>query len=264
MDMSKNAVKLEDWQKAGLAGRPFIKKWDVSEGEYDQIFIPVSGMISDVDGSPIILAGTGNFACHVSAIMTEHFGRDIEIVRFDDHGEDCEGKYGLCMAIHAKRGLSIPDRAAAAALAAHLTRYRPGIRVDEPVQFPRIMQDECSMFLDEKRAYQLADVCTEVFDLQSAVVADSDGWTVVIDDDDNFISAEKMAQLQGICQLLQRYSITYKPIEKITPAPEIREARLDKARSKWGEIRQALADIRDRLERIEAAGVGPEDVLSNA
>jgi hypothetical protein len=241
----------------------------LNKGEREKIFIPVSGMITDADENPITFAGTGNSVCHVSAIMTEHFGRDVEIVRFDDHGEDFDGKYGLCMASHAKRGLSIPDRAAAAALVAHLSRYRPGIRVDEPVQLPRIMHDESSIsdgviydFLDEKRAYQLADVCTVIFDLQSAVVADGNGWTVVIDDDADYIGAEKMAMLHGICQLLQRYSVTYEPVEEITPAPEIREARLDKAKSRREEMRLALADIRDRLERIEAAGVGPDDVLS--
>lgn len=251
-----NVDSLSAWEAVGLPGRPTIA---VREGLDKEI--PVEQVITDPKGTAILLHGGLAKAEHAAAVMGEHLGRAVQVVHFGHPERQQVGAFGFALErSRAGLALSLPERAAVAALADYCARYRPGLKADVPLALPRILQDESALadgyihdFIDESRAYMLADVCGKVFGVDADVVDDSNGWTVVIrDNEENSIGAEKMAELQGVCRLLQHFTITANPMEERIEAPELRTVRKTAAPARWDEMANALADIRESLERIES------------
>ena len=102
----------------------------------------------------------------------------------------------------------------------------------------------------------MADICDDLFSLNAEVVADGNGWTVVLrEEEDSILNGKQFAALQGICMLLQRYAVSLDPIEGISEASEIRQARREGKANRWAGLSRKLDDLRDRLVRIESSGV---------
>lgn len=234
--------------------------------------LPINRLITDPKGKAILLNGTLAKAEHAATAMQEHLDREIQVVHFFHPDADIHlvvDTFGFTPARSGSgvgKALSLPERAAVAALADYFSRYRPGLRTDKPLALPRILQDESAIadgyiydFIDEERAYMLADVCGELFDVDAEVVDDSNGWTVVIHDEDaDTIGAEKLAELQGICRLLQDFTITSAPMAERTEAPELRRSGRGKTAVQWDALNQALTGIQEQLSRIEAHTAKPE------
>ncbi|MCD8141147.1 MAG: hypothetical protein LUE17_15495 [Planctomycetaceae bacterium] len=253
-------VGFDGWEAAGLPGRPMVR----TRGEVDRDLMP-DQLIADQKGCPILVHGRWSQADHAATIMGEHVEREIQVVYFfhpQHHHLDVFG-YALARTTRSQ-SLSLLERAALAALAEYCEHYRPGLKVGVPLVLPRVLQDESALvdgctceFTDEARAYMVADVCSDLFEVDGEVVDDSDGWIVVIrDDTEGMIDATRMAALQGICLLLQRYAVQAATMGERIEAPDIRAVALTGRTTHQSEMARMLAEIKESCSRLEAAHVG--------
>lgn len=259
MNRNENAAvaKRADWEAAGLPGRPIVR--NVGGNDKD---LSLERLLRDPAGKVILLGGAVARAKHAAEVLTEHLDRLIDIVWFFHPEQHFLDTFGFTLGSVLQRKLTLPERAAVAAIVSYCGRYRPGLRIDEPVKLPRVLQDESERsdgyiydFCDEARAYMLAEVAEDVFGLETEVVDDSNGWTVVLqDDEEGEADAETVVMLQGVCRLLQRYAVTPESIDSLRDAPQAREAWRKRKANRWAEMARMLTEIRDSCARIEAAG----------
>lgn len=258
---STTAIGMEREKAAELPGRPIIQ----GRGEPDRD-LPVRFLLTGPTGEVLLLSGSRYRAEHAAEALADCFGRKVDVVYFSHSEHDYTDDYGFALSrAGGVRTLTLPERAIAAAMVDYCARHIPGLRIDKPVALPKVLHDESDIadgyihdFTDEARAYMLADVCEDVFCLETEVVDDSNGWTVIIRDDDcDTINAELLAELHGVCRLLQRFAVCSSPMGGRTEAPEIRaEARARKA-ARWRETNRLLVEIKESCSRIEAAGGVP-------
>lgn len=265
MSMNRIVVTAQaDWEAAGLPGRPMV----INPTGADQEF-PVSNLVTTPDGEAILLKGTPKQADHATEAIADYLKRKIEQVYFFHPSRHIEDVFAF--GVRHGRRLIIPERTAVTALSDHCSRYRPALRADERLQLPRLLHEEneypagvISDFLDESRAFQLAEVCEDMFDVDAFVVADGSGWVVVIDDDE-YIDADHVAEMRGVCRLLQDYTVTPAPIDDYSEAPEIRRAWRERKATRRNDMARTVTDINARLLRIEAAisGAAASDVMAD-
>ena len=257
-----NGEGMAAWKAANLPGRPTI----TVRGGLDKD-LPVEQVIADPKGKAVLLHGSLARAEHAAAVMGEHLERAVQVVYFFHPELHHLDVFGFALArIGAGRTLSLPERAAVAALADYCARYRPGMKAAAPLALPRVLQDETELaggyisdFLDESRAYMLADACKEVFCVDAEVVDDGNGWTVVLrGDETDAIGTQEFAELHGVCRLLQRFAITASPMDERIEAPASRPMGKAATPARWDEMANALADIRESLERIEGRSARAE------
>lgn len=257
-----NARKVKE-----LPGRPMVRVPGASDED-----LPARYLITDPKGDVVLLSGPHARAEHAAEALTDHLGRAIQVVYFFHHERHHLDTYGFALSRPGVRALTLPERAVVAAMVDYCASHRPGLRADVPVALPRVLQDESAIaggyiydFTDEARAYMLADVCEDLYALEAEVVDDANGWMVILrDDDGESITAERLAELQGVCRVLQSFTVEPSPMEERTEAPAVRAAMRTRKAACWEEMSQALADLRERCARIEIALTGAGDVLANS
>lgn len=251
-----------------LPGRPVVQVPGAADED-----LPARYLITDPNGQVVLLSGHHARAEHAAEALTELLGRAIQVVYFFHPEQHHLDTYGFALSRPGARTLTLPERAVVAAMVEYCATHRPGLRADVPIALPRVLQDESAIadgyiydFFDEARAYMLADVCEELYGMEAEVVDDANGWTVILRADDygESFTAERLAELQGICRVLQNFTVEPAPMGERTEAPTVRDAMRARKATRWEEMSRTLADLRERCARIETVLTGAGDVLANS
>ena len=133
----KPAVNKGTWEDLDLPGQPVIRL----SGEPDRE-LPVKNLITDTNGDVILLEGSEAQAYHAADALTEHFKRDFQTVHFCHPDYPVDDIFGFALASSRKnRPLTLPERAAVAAICGYCAKYLPSLKIKEPIVLPRILLD---------------------------------------------------------------------------------------------------------------------------
>lgn len=215
----------------------------------------------------------------VVALVREFTGREIDY----NHWVTNDGLMCVEYALEDENDnpLTIPEKAVVAAFAWYCKHYTQGLKRREKVTFPKIIHSQTDdatrnfqlpmTFASEERAYMFAEVAENCFEVSAQVIETPAGWAVVashsnkesLQVDDNGISAETLAMLQGACRVLCTYPIGAMDDVEADPmrkerqeSPEARQAWQERHSAPLTRLESLVGEILARLD--QNAATAPE------
>ena len=238
-----NADNLAQWQAWGF---PEIPVYD--SGEFIGKVVDSWEIVRCVDGKPLLI--TCPYSHHVAETASTLRDREITLARITS-GDRKE------LVFTTIAHLNMQERYALEILTRYFDHYHPGLKIsDKKVIIPEALTGLTAPieFENEEDAYEAAGVLEEIFRCD-AEVTESDGFAIVLDDPDADLEGYNGARLQGICDLLAKYSVQRKAVAcSFFDSEDYPSLQANTARrvSQLKRIENALADVSARLDAIQA------------